>query len=137
MTPVHENGELFGFLGRNEPDAYLGSFNIKTGKENWKKDIIWSDIVGGRDYRLSYFRGSILKADSKYFVLGEMGTLALMKLNKDGFEETSRCQLFAARSTWSLPVIHRGLLYVSQHEKEFPFLDEPKQPRLLCYDLRK
>lgn len=137
-TPVHANGELFGFLGRNEPDAYLGSFNIETGQENWKKDIIWSTKVGDREgYRLSYFRGSILQADSKNFVLGELGTLAIMKLDKSGFKETSRCQLFAARSTWSLPVIHKGLLYISQHETEFPFLDKPKPPRLICYDLRK
>ena len=138
MTPVHENGELFGFLGRNEPDAYLGSFNIETGQENWKKDIIWSTTVGGREgYQLSYFRGSILRADAKYFALGELGTLAMMKLDKQGFEETSRSQLFVARATWSPPVIHKGLLYISQHETEFPFIDNPKPARLLCYDLRR
>lgn len=137
MTPVHENGQLYGFLGRNEPDAYLGSFNIDTGVENWKKDIMWSIDIGGRDYRMSYFRGSILRADSKYFALGEMGSLAILKLNKAGYEETSKCQLFMARSTWSLPVIHKGLLYISQHEKEFPFLEDPKPARLICYDLRK
>lgn len=137
MTPVHENGELYGFLGRNEPDAYLGSFNIETGAENWKKDIIWDIDLNSRKYRMSYFRGSILRADAKYFVLGEMGSLAIMNLTKEGFEETSRSQLFLARSTWSLPVIHKGLLYISQHEKEFPFLDDPKPARLICYDLRK
>jgi len=137
MTPVVHEGHLYGFLGRNEPDAYLGSYNIATGQENWKKDIIWQTKVEGRNYNLSYFRGSILKADGKFFVLGEMGTLAMMKLRPEGYEETSRAQLFHARSTWSLPVLYRGLLYVSQHEPEFPFLADPKGRRLLCYDLRK
>lgn len=136
-TPVHDGEALYGFLGRNEPDAYLGSFDLSTGKENWKKDIIWNIKLASRDYRMSYFRGSILKADGKHFVLGEMGTLSMMQLTPEGFEETSRAQLFSARATWSLPVVHRGLLYVSQHEKEFPFVGEPRAPRLICYDLRK
>ena len=136
MTPIVHGGDLYGFLGRNEPDAYLGSFSLETGKENWKKDIMWTTQLGpgGRDYRLSYFRGSILKADEKFFVLGELGTLAMMKLDRKGWEETSRAQLFLARSTWSLPVLHKGLLYVSQHETD---ASTQRGPRLLCYDLRE
>ena len=42
--------------------------------------------------------------------------------------------LFAARETWSLPVLSRGLLYVVQHSKD---VLQNKQPRLLCYDLRE
>ena len=135
MTPVTNGGELFGFSGRNEPDAYLSSFNIETGKENWRKDIQWTTKLNGtRDYRLRYFRGSLLHADRKFFALGETGTLAILELNKEGVKETSKAQLFLARSTWSLPVLHRGLLYVSQHETD---LLGGKGPRLLCYDLRK
>lgn len=136
-TPLKHQGALFGFLGRNEPDAYLGAFDIESGKELWKKDIMWSTKVGERDYRMSYFRGSLLAADEKFFALGELGTLAILELNKEGFKETSRTQLFFARATWSLPVIHRGLLYISQHEDEFSFVEEGHPPRLICYDLRK
>lgn len=137
MTPIAHEGHLYGFLGRNEPDAFLGSFDLETGEENWKDDIIWSTSVGGRNYNLSYFRGSLLKADGKFFALGELGTLAMMKLSSEGYEETSRSQLFYARATWSLPVLHRGLLYVSQHEPEFGFIPGGKGRRLICYDLRK
>ncbi len=137
MTPVQDSDTLYGFLGRNEPDAYLGAFDIETGGELWKKDIIWPTDIGGRPYRLSYFRGSILAADSKYWILGELGTLALMELDREGYREISRAQLFHARSTWSLPVLYQGRLYVSQHEAEFPFIEGGSGPRLLCYDLRK
>ncbi len=136
-TPIAHGGALYGFLGRNEPDAYLGSFDIATGRENWKKDIIWDTQVNGRDYRMSYFRGSLLHADQKFFVLGEMGTLAIMQMDPQGFKEISRAQLFFARATWSLPVLHRGLLYISQHEDEFPLVQKAKSARLICYDLRK
>ncbi|MDF1811029.1 MAG: PQQ-like beta-propeller repeat protein [Verrucomicrobiales bacterium] len=137
-TPVTHEGALYGFLGRNEPDAYLGSFDLETGKENWKKDITWSADSGERKYNMSYFRGSILHADSKFIILGEIGSLAMMKLSTKGYEETSRAQLFIARSTWSLPVLHRGLLYISQHETEMGhYVENSGPPRIICYDLRK
>ncbi len=134
MTPVAHAGHVYGFPGRNEPDAYLASFDLQTGEENWKEDLIWTtQLPGGRDYRLSYFRGSLLHADDTFFALGEMGTLSILNLDPSGVEEVSRAQLFLARATWSLPVLHRGLLYVSQHEPE---AFGGKGPRLICYDLR-
>ena len=42
-------------------------------------------------------------------------------------------QLVLARATWSLPVLHRGLLYIAQHEPDM----EGNPPRLICYDLRR
>jgi len=41
--------------------------------------------------------------------------------------------LFLSRDTWALPVLSRGLLYVSQNN---PDLLNKISPRLLCYDLR-
>ena len=46
----------------------------------------------------------------------------------------SRTWLFAARETWSLPVLSHGLLYVVQHSKD---VLKNVGPRLLCYDLRE
>jgi len=82
---------------------------------------------------MKYLRGSLLHADGKTFALGELGSLGLLKLSPEGVEDLGRSQLFFARATWSLPVLHRGLLYVSQHE---PDMDN-NPPRLICYDLRK
>ncbi|MCB1063185.1 MAG: PQQ-like beta-propeller repeat protein [Verrucomicrobiae bacterium] len=133
-TPLVKDGFLYGFRGRNEPDAWLACFDAATGKEKWREDPEWSiEIPGGREYRLRYFRGNLLQADGRTWALGELGTLAMFNLSPDGFESVDRTQLFLARATWSLPVLHHGLLYVSQHELNN--LDGTP-PRLICYDLR-
>ena len=51
----------------------------------------------------------------------------------EGYEEVSRAWLFAARESWVLPVLSRGLLYVAQNARDFL---QDTDPRLLCYDLR-
>jgi hypothetical protein len=56
-----------------------------------------------------------------------------MELTPKGYKELSRAWLFAARETWSLPVLSRGLLYVVQHSRD---VLKNTPPRLLCYDLR-
>jgi len=133
MTPLHLGDHLYGFGGRNEPDAYLAAYDVATGEEAWRVNPEWSiDLPGGRDYRMRYFRGSLLHADDKTFALGEFGALGILDLSPEGMEEIDRTQLFVARATWSLPVLHRGLLYVSQHERGM----DGSEPRVICYDLR-
>ena len=83
---------------------------------------------------MSPYRGNLLAVDGKYLVLGEMGHLLWMDLNPAGFNVGSRAWLFAARETWSLPVLSHGLLYVVQHSKD---VLKNVGPRLLCYDLRE
>ncbi|MCB1091950.1 MAG: PQQ-like beta-propeller repeat protein [Verrucomicrobiae bacterium] len=135
MTPLVKDGCLYAFRGRNEPDAWLACYDAATGQEKWREDPEWSFQLpnGGRDYRLRFFRGSLLQADGRTWALGELGTLAIFDLSPAGLKIVDRTQLFLARSTWSLPVLHRGLLYISQHEENF--LDG-SGARLICYDLR-
>ena len=59
--------------------------------------------------------------------------LDLDGLDRDTLLPVPARDLFFARATWSLPVLHRGLLYISQHE---PDMDN-NPPRLICYDLRQ
>ena len=133
MTPIEIDGHLYGFRGRNEPDAWLASYDIETGVENWREDLEWTiPLESGRDYRMKYLRGSLLHADGRTYALGELGSLGILELSPEGVKSLDRAQLFLARSTWSLPVLHRGLLYVSQHERDMT----GKRPRLICYDLR-
>jgi hypothetical protein len=133
-TPLLLDGHLYGFHGRNEPDALFKSVEVATGKENWSTDPEFTTPgPGGRDYRMKYFRGSLLQSDGRTWALGEFGTLGILKLTPAGFEEIDRTQLFLARATWSLPVLHRGLLYIAQHEEDM----DGNPPRLICYDLRK
>ena len=61
------------------------------------------------------------------------GHLLWMDLTPKGYKEVSRARLFAARESWALPVLSRGLLYVVQNTRDFM---TGARPRLLCYDLR-
>lgn len=134
VTPLVKDGHLYAFRGRNEPDAWLACYDEASGAEKWREDLEWSmPMAGGRDYRMRFFRGSLLQADGKAWVLGELGTLAILDLSPAGVKVVDRTQLFVAQSTWSLPVLHRGLLYVSQHQDN---LLDRTGPRLICYDLR-
>ncbi len=132
-TPQLKDGYLYGFRGRNEPDAWLACYHAESGKEQWREDLQWTIDANGRDYRMSFFRGSILQADGRFYTLGELGSFAVLAMNPAGAEVTSRAQPFTARSTWSLPVVCKGLLYLAQHEDAY---DTQKAPRVICYDLR-
>ncbi len=136
-TPVHENGYLYGFDGRNEPDASLACLDASTGKAVWRVTPEWNETITLRGERrqqpVGTYRGSLLSVDGHYLCLGELGHLLWMDLTPKGYKEVSRCWLFAARESWALPVLSRGLLYVVQNTRDFL---NGTPPRLLCYDLR-
>ncbi len=133
VTPVQQDGYLYAYRGRNEPDAWLACYEIATGKEKWQKDLEWNIKMSGRDYKMKMLRGSILKADGRYYSLGELGSFGILDLSPQGVELKQVVQLFTARSTWSLPVVSRGLLYISQHE---PDQVGSAGRRVICYDFR-
>lgn len=132
-TPIWHNGHLFGFDGRNEPDASLACLNAATGKVVWRHNPEWKESINGREQLLSTYRGNLLHVDGRFLALGELGHLLWMDLAPSGYKESSRAWLFAARETWSPPVLSRGLLYIVQHTRDAL---HAKGPRLLCYDLR-
>jgi len=137
-TAVHKDGYLYGFAGRNEPDANLVCYELKTGKEMWRKKPEFVENVvtrsgTQREMTLSTFRGSLLWADGHFLCLGELGHLLWLDLTPQGYKEISRAWLFDARQSWALPVLRRGLLFVTQNE-EGVFSRKPM--RLFCYDLR-
>ena len=136
-TPIQRDGYLYGFDGRNEPDAALACVEAKTGKTVWRTNPEWKEIVKmngeDREAMLSTYRGNLLHVDGKFLALGEYGHLLWMDLTPKGYKEISRAWLCAARETWALPVLSRGLLYVVQNGKD-TLTD--KGPRLLCYDMR-
>ena len=136
-TAVHQEGYLYGFDGRNEPDASLVCQEVATGKEMWRTVLAWEDTfeLHGRTKPrpMSVYRGTLLAADGDFLCLGERGHLLWLDLTPEGCEELSRAWLFAAHETWTPPVLSRGLLYVTQNAKDF-VTGGPQ--RLLCYDLR-
>jgi hypothetical protein len=136
-TPIYQDGYLYGFDGRNEPDASLVCLEAASGKVMWRTSPEWAELIpaGGQPQRqmVGTYRGSLLAVDGQFLCLGELGHLLWMDLTPKGYREVSRSRLFMARESWTLPVLSRGLLYVVQNTRDFV---SGARPRLLCYDLR-
>jgi len=132
-TPVLLDGHIYGFTGRNEPDAGLDCWDAATGTRKWREEFFWKKEIEGRSFGWGFFRGALLRADGRWYALGEMGTLAVLDLSPAGGKIVCQTELFAAQQTWTLPALSRGLLYVAQNQ---PDLVNRTPPRLLCYDLR-
>lgn len=136
-TPIYKDGYLYGFDGRNEPDASLACVEAATGKVVWRETPEWMDTLESRGESRSMimgtYRGSLLAVDGSFLCLGEMGHLLWMDLTPKGYKEIARTWLFAARESWTLPVLSRGLLYVAQNTRDAA---RGTGTRLLCYDLR-
>jgi outer membrane protein assembly factor BamB len=132
-TPIHRDGYLYGFDGRNEPDASLACLDVATGKVVWREVPEWTETLGGRQQLVGTYRGSLLAVDGQFLCLGELGHLQWLDLTPKGYKEISRAWLFPARESWTLPVLSRGLLYVVQNTRE---VTRVNGPRLLCYDMR-
>jgi outer membrane protein assembly factor BamB len=136
-TAIYRDGYLYGFDGRNEPDASLACVDVSNGKVVWRATPEWTETLetngSTRQQVLSTYRGSLLAVDGRFLCLGELGHLLWMDLTPAGYKEISRAWLFAARESWGLPVLSRGLLYVTQNTRDVLL---GAGPRLLCYDLR-
>jgi outer membrane protein assembly factor BamB len=115
-TAIHENGYLYGFDGRHEHEAELRCVRLSDG------EVIWS--VKG------YERGSFIRADGKYIILGEDGLLALAELSPKGCKVISTVQALGYHC-WTAPVLSRGLLYLLQYNHR------TDKATLLCLDLRE
>ncbi len=137
-TAIHEDGYLYGFDGRNEPDSSLVCQDLATGEEVWRTVLEWEETyeLNGKvkPRPMSVYRGFLLKADGDYLAIGERGHLLWLDLSPKGWKEISRTWLFAAHESWTPLVVSRGLLYVCQNARDFV---TGGSPRLLCYDLRK
>ncbi|BBM84390.1 PQQ-binding-like beta-propeller repeat protein [Candidatus Uabimicrobium amorphum] len=137
MTAIYKDGYLYGIDGHGPANAPLVCIEAKTGKEMWRYEPKWPVKVttkrGQRTLRLPPALASMILVDGRCLLLGQYGHLVWLDLNPQKYTELQRTHLFAARETWSMPSLSRGLLYVCQNDRG---LDQSK-PRLLCYDLRK
>jgi hypothetical protein len=136
-TAIYRDGYLYGFDGRNEPDASLACVDAANGKVMWRQAPEWTETFdgpgAGRQQVLGTYRGSLLAADGQFLCLGELGHLLWMDLTPARYKEVARAWLFPARESWGLPVLSGGLLYVVQNTRG---ILGGTGPRLLCYDLR-
>jgi outer membrane protein assembly factor BamB len=129
MMPLAIDGHLYGFAGRNPPDTELRCINVENGAIAWSNDTRFQ-----QDGRVnSFFRAALLHAAGRIFCLGEDGLFTEMELSPQGMTMRHRARLFEAHSTWTLPAVYRGLLYVAQNERDV----RSRTPRrIICYDFR-
>lgn len=123
-TPIYNDGYLYAFSGRNEPDARFRCVELKTGKLMWDRDESW--IPHSTPTPNVYGRGSAILADGKLIVLGEGGLLGMFKLSQKAPEEICRFQVPQLHHPcWPAPVLSGKKLYLRSED------------RLICYNLGK
>ena len=124
MTPVVLNGVMYAFSGRNEPDARLKCFDLRSSKLLWSQDESWQKHSS--EPITKYGRGSILSVDGKLILLGETGLLGIYKPNSSTPTEVCRYKPpMLNYPCWTAPVLSEGHLFLRSEEA------------LACYDLRK
>lgn len=117
-TPIYVDGFLYGCSGRNEPDADLRCLDWKTGEVQWIEKL-------PPEFRE---RTSLLYVDGHFIVLGEFGTLKLIRVNPQKYDVVSEVLLLRDPASdgplkdrriplllnpcWAAPILSHGLLYV-------------------------
>jgi outer membrane protein assembly factor BamB len=109
-TPVHVNGYLYGFDGRQESGTEFRCVELKTGKVMWKQD--------------GFGCGSIIAGGGMLLVLSEGGALVLVEPTPTGYREKARASLLS-KPVRAAPALSEGRLYARDGS------------RLICVDLRK
>jgi outer membrane protein assembly factor BamB len=128
-TAIHVDGFIYGFSGRHEREGSFRCVDAGTGRVVWTTsgfggsidDLGQNPMTGeivdkktGKVVPWPFFgRGSMMKVGDKFIVLGERGTLSLVKINPKTFEEISRasCKQIAWPA-WAAPVLSRKRLYL-------------------------
>jgi len=129
--PVLTAGHVFGFSGRDEPDARLRAVEFATGKIAWDRPEGWPNgghakLAAGEAAPNVFGRGSAILADGKLIALGEAGLLGLFKPNPATLEEIARWQVpKLTYPCWAAPALAGGRLYLRDEKW------------LVCYDLRR
>ena len=109
-TPIHHNGYLYAFSGRNEPDARFRCVELKTGRLTWDRDESWRHTTRQPN---SYGRGSAILADGKLIALGEGGLLGLFHVDPEKPQELARFQVpDLSYPCWAAPVLSNGRIYL-------------------------
>jgi len=115
-TPVYRDGHLYGCSGRHTENAEFRCIEWATGK------VLWSEM--------DLTRTSFLLVEDNLIVLGEDGTLRLVKATPKKYTELSRVRYVTENEPllrspcWAAPLLSHGLLYVRGKD------------RLLCLDLK-
>lgn len=122
--PVLVDGYLYGFSGRNEPDAVLRCVEYATGKVAWERSERWP--AHSMEQPPVYGRGSFLLAEGRLIALGEGGLLGMFRPTSERCEELGRWQVPSLKyPCWAGPVLADGRLYLRGEN------------RLVCLNLQR
>ena len=132
-TPIHVNGFVYGFSGRHENEGELRCLRLSDGKVSWTstglngslkeftRDPDSGRIVHtktGKVVPYPYFgRGSLTQVGNRFIVLGERGTLAVVEVNSQEFQEYGRLSFPEIHyPAWAAPVLSNGKLYLRSED---------------------
>jgi outer membrane protein assembly factor BamB len=110
-TPIHLDGYLYGFDGREEEGARLRCIEMKGGKVQWTAD--------------GYGCGSMVLVQGCLIVLTEDGDLVLVKASPDGCKELARAPALLKGPCRAQIALADGRLYARDGK------------RLVCWDLKE
>lgn len=96
-TSVVIDGFLYGF-----DNGTLRCLDATTGEMRWAKR--------------GFGKGSVVASGDLLFVLGDDGTLALVRADSEAFEELGRVQAMTGRS-WTAPSLAHGRLYLRDFDE--------------------
>lgn len=128
-TAIHVDGYIYGFSGRHERDGELRCLDLKTGQVQWAANgsepvvdkVAYDQTTGrfvdrksGREVTFPFYgRASKIQVGDRFIVLGERGTLSLVKINPEKFEELARASYKQIHyPVWTAPVLSRKRLYL-------------------------
>src|ERR1043166_231687 len=115
-TPIYHEDHLYGFSGRNEPDARLRCLDFKTGNLLWDRDESWPPH--STPTPPVFGRGSCILADGKLIALGEGGLLGLFALDPAKANEICRFQVPGLHHPcWAAPILSRKRLYLRSEDR--------------------
>jgi outer membrane protein assembly factor BamB len=81
-TPIYQDGNLYGFDGRQESGTELRCIEARTGKVRWSKE--------------GFGCGSMIEAEGGLFVMSEGGELVRLACNPERYQETARARVLQA-----------------------------------------
>jgi hypothetical protein len=116
--PVLHKGHLYGFSGRNEPDAQLRCVRWQDGKIFWDRYEGWPNaghakLRPGEKPPEFFGRGSFILADGKLVALGECGRLAIFEPNPEKITELGAWQVPGLQyPCWAGPVLADKRLFL-------------------------
>jgi hypothetical protein len=120
--PILWTGHLYGFSGRNEPDARFRCVQWDTGVLKWDRYEGWpnaghSKLREGEKPPTVYGRGSLIFADNNLIALGECGRLGVFKADPESIQEVGNWQVPGLQyPCWAGPVLANRRLYLRDEQ---------------------